>query len=45
MNFSLGDRAFQFYYGMLCTKLAYCGFWGRRSQKYAKLSRTVTVLR
>jgi hypothetical protein len=31
MNFSLGDRPFQFYYGMLCTKLAYSGFGERRS--------------
>ncbi|MEH1817010.1 MAG: hypothetical protein V7K26_09810 [Nostoc sp.] len=36
---SLGDRTFQFYYGTLCTKLAYSGFGGRRSRRIARFSR------
>ncbi|MEH1766647.1 MAG: hypothetical protein V7L27_05960 [Nostoc sp.] len=44
MNFSPGDRIFQFDHGTLCPEVKfYCG-GGRRSRKYAKFSRTVTVL-
>ncbi|MCF2148484.1 hypothetical protein IQ276_019040 [Desmonostoc muscorum LEGE 12446] len=42
---SLSDRTFQFDRGTLCTKLAYSGFWERRSRIYAKSSRQVTVRR
>ncbi|MEH2267943.1 MAG: hypothetical protein V7K68_05845 [Nostoc sp.] len=40
---SLGDRIFQFYRGTLCTKLAYSGFWERRSRRFVKSSRHLTV--
>jgi hypothetical protein len=40
---SLSDRIFQFDRGTLCTKLAYSGFWGMRSRKFAKFSPHLTV--